>query len=369
MSYPDSDSIASSNNRLIVDELSYDTNTLQNESHGLLSSLTNEQRRVFDEIMNAVEANKGGVFFLYGYGGTGKTFLWKTLSVATRSKGQIVLNVASSGIASLLLSGGRTAHSRFHIPINLNVYSTCSIKPCSDDAHLLKETKLIIWDEASMIHKYAFEALDSLMTDVLTPNTSINSGILFGGKVIVFYVDFRQVLHVITNGSRKRIVNASLCSSYIWGKCKLLRLTKNIRLTIGAQTSEQTKQFAKWLLDIGEGNVGGLNDGEATIGIPDDLLINDSALLAPTNEDVQDINDRLLSLFPGDEKEYLSSDSICPTKDFVDLLQANLYSPDVLNSLKIFGLPNHRLVLKVGAPVMLFRNIDHQIGLCNGTRL
>ncbi|XP_076898135.1 uncharacterized protein LOC143551628 [Bidens hawaiensis] len=166
MPYPDHDSIASSNNRLIVDELSYDTITLQNESHSLISSLTDEQRKVFDEIMNAVEANKGGVFFLYGYGGTGKTFLWKTLSVAIRSKGQIVLNVASSGIASLMLSEGRTAHSRFHIPINLNEDSTCSIKPGSDDAHLLKETKLIIWDEAPMIHKHAFEALDRTMMDV-----------------------------------------------------------------------------------------------------------------------------------------------------------------------------------------------------------
>ncbi|XP_076945826.1 uncharacterized protein LOC143617044 [Bidens hawaiensis] len=390
MPYPDHDSIASSNNRLIVDELSYDTTTLQNESHSLISSLTDEQR---------FEANKGGVFFLYGYGGTGKTFLWKTLSVAIRSKGQIVLNVASSGIASLLLSGGRTAHSRFHIPINLNEDSTCSIKPGSDDAHLLKETKLIIWDEAPMIHKHAFEALDRTMMDVLTPNTSINSGIPFGGKVIVFGGDFRQVLPVITNGSRQQIVNASLCSSYIWGKCKLLRLTKNMRLTIRAQASdiEQANQFAKWLLDIGEGNVGGSNDGEATIDIPHDLLINDSydpiqslidfvypsilqniknieffrerAILAPTNEDVQDINDRLISLFPRDEKEYLSSDSICPTEDFVDPLQANLYSPNVLNGLKISGLPNHRLVLKVGVLVMLLRNIDHQIGLCNGTRL
>ncbi|XP_076935570.1 uncharacterized protein LOC143602288 [Bidens hawaiensis] len=345
MPYPDHNSIASSNNRLIVDELSYDTITLQNESHSLISSLTDEQRKVFDEIMNAVKANKGGVFFLYGYGGTGKTFLWKTLSVAIRSKGQIVLNVASSGIASLLLSGGRTAHSRFHIPINLNEDSTCSIKLGSDDVHLLKETKLIIWDEAPMIHKHAFEALDRTMTDVLTPNNSINSGIPFGGKVIVFGGDFRQVLPVITNGSRQQIVNASLCSSYIWGKCKLLRLTKNMRLTIGAQASdiEQTNQFAKWLLDIGEGNVGGSNDGEATIDIPRDLLINDSydpiqslidfvypsiiqniknieffrerAILAPTNEDVQDINDRLISLFPRDEKEYLSSDSTCNGQD------------------------------------------------------
>ena len=32
-------------------------------------------------------------------------------------------------------------------------------------------------------------------------------------------------------------------------------------------------------------------------------------------------------------------------------------------------ITNHRLVLKVGVPVMLLRNIDQQKGLCNGTRL
>ncbi|XP_076912260.1 uncharacterized protein LOC143570510 [Bidens hawaiensis] len=107
----------------------------------------------------AVEQNKGGVFFVYGYDGTGKTCLWKTLSTAIRSKGEIVLTVASSGIASLLLSGGRTAHSTFHIPINLNEDSTCYIDPGTDEAQLLEKTKLIIWDEAPMAHKHGFQAL------------------------------------------------------------------------------------------------------------------------------------------------------------------------------------------------------------------
>ncbi|KAL4586130.1 hypothetical protein LXL04_010761 [Taraxacum kok-saghyz] len=72
-----------------------------------------EQRFVFYDIMKAVHKKKGCVFFVYGYGGIGKTFLWKTLSTSIRSQGEIVLNIASSGIASLLLSGGRTAHSWF----------------------------------------------------------------------------------------------------------------------------------------------------------------------------------------------------------------------------------------------------------------
>ncbi|KAM0064559.1 putative DNA helicase [Helianthus debilis subsp. tardiflorus] len=399
MPYPDHDSISSSNNRLINEELAYDQNDLKNEFNTLLTSLTEEQRLIFNDITRAVEDNNGGVFFVYGYGGTGKTYFWKTLSTAIRSRREIVLNVASSGIASLLLTRGRTAHSRFLIPLNLNEDSICHINPDSDVADLLKKTKLIIWDEAPMVHKHGFEALDRTLKDILASDTTNNSELPFGGIVIVFGGDFRQILPVVPNGSRHDIVNASLSSSYIWHNCNVLRLTKNMRLTVGSASAdlEQTKIFAQWLLDVGEGNGGASNDGEAVIQIPEDLLITDSsdpisslidfvypnilqnfggteyfqdrAILAPTNEVVQEVNDRLLSLYPGEEKEYLSSDSLAESEYLHNNFDANLYSPDVLNGLKLSGLPNHRLVLKVGVPVMLLRNIDQKNGLCNGTRL
>ncbi|XP_076961115.1 uncharacterized protein LOC143637662 [Bidens hawaiensis] len=101
---------------------------------------------------------------------------------------------------------------------------------------------------------------------------------LFGGKVVVLGGDFRQILLVVQNGTRNECVNATISSSYIWSKCKVLTLTKNMRLTVGSQMTDsvEIKQFADWLLDIGEGNLGGPNDGEATITIPDDLLIKHS---------------------------------------------------------------------------------------------
>jgi ATP-dependent DNA helicase PIF1 len=399
MPFPDDDSISSANNVLLNEEMAYDKQLLQNQFNELFRSLTDEQRLIFEEITTAVREDKGGVFFVYGYGGTGKTYLWKTLSASVRSEGKVVLNVASSGIASLLLSGGRTAHSRFHIPLNLLEDSFCYIKPDSDLARLLKETSLIIWDEAPMVHKYGFEALDRSLKDIFPcPNGSPCDN-LFGGKVIVFGGDFRQILPVVPNGSRQQIVNASLSSSYIWRKCKVLKLTKNLRLnsTNDSFDIQQTRLFAKWLLDIGEGIVGGMNEGEALIQIPEDLLIKNNvdpvseliqfvypsifenfdnsnffherAILAPRNDVVQEINDRLLSTFPGQEKEYLSSDNICQTELLDDNLDANLYSPDMLNGIKVSGLPNHRLVLKVGVPVMLLRNLDQKSGLCNGTRL
>ncbi|XP_076904124.1 uncharacterized protein LOC143559429 [Bidens hawaiensis] len=75
------------------------------------------------------------------------------------------------------------------------------------------------------------------------------------------------------------VVNASLNSSHIWSKCKVLRLTKNMRLTVGCEPSnvEEIAQFADWLLELGKGKLGGDNDGNSIIEIPDDLLIGDSS--------------------------------------------------------------------------------------------
>ena len=114
-------------NKFIIDELQYNKEDMAKEHAMLFKSLTNEQVHVYDDIMNATFSKHEGFFFLYGYGGTGKTFMWKTLSVAIRSKGMIVLNVASSGIASLLLLGGKIAHSNFCIPLLINEESTCNI--------------------------------------------------------------------------------------------------------------------------------------------------------------------------------------------------------------------------------------------------
>ncbi|CAN7105154.1 unnamed protein product [Brassica rapa subsp. narinosa] len=46
-----------------------------------------------------------------------------------------------------------------------------------------------------------------------------------------------------------------------------------------------------------------------------------------------------------------------------------MYPPEYLNCLEFQGLPKHKLVLKVGIPVMLLRNINEKEGLCNGTRI
>ena len=293
-----------------------------------LLKMTCEQRKIYEEILSAVNKGDGGMFFVSGFGGTGKTFLWKLLSAAIRSRGDIVLNVASSGIASLLLPGGRTAHSRFGIPLNPDEFSSCTMKHGSDQANLVKASSLIIWDEAPMMSKHCFEALDKSLSDIVGKHDTQP----FGGKVIVFGGDFRQVLPVINGAGRAEIVMASLNSSYLWTHCKVLKLSKNMRLLSAGLSPAEAKdlqEFSEWILKVGDGKLSEPNDGEAEIEIPSEFLITDfndpieaiseeiygtatslhekkeakffqeRAILCPTNEDVNTVNEYMLDKLEG----------------------------------------------------------------------
>lgn len=101
--------------------------------------------------------------------------------------------VALSGIAATLLDGGRTVHSSFKLPLNIqnNHEAMCIIKKQSSMAKALKTCKIIIWDECTMAHKHSLEALNRTLEDLK------NNDKLFGGTLILLSGDFRQTLPVI----------------------------------------------------------------------------------------------------------------------------------------------------------------------------
>jgi hypothetical protein len=158
--------------------------------------LNSDQKSVFDTIIERVLSGSPGFFFVCGHGGTGKTFLWNAIITNLRSKKKVVLAIASSGVASLLLPRGRTAHSRFKIPFDINDASTCNVRRGTMLAELIQVASLIIWDEAPMIHRRCFEALDRTMRDILSEQDPANDVLPFGGKPAVLGCDFRQILPV-----------------------------------------------------------------------------------------------------------------------------------------------------------------------------
>jgi len=138
------------------------------------------------------------------------------LSAAVRSKGLIILNTSSSGITTFLLPGGRTAHSTLTVPIEINEASSLTMEKDTPRADLVRAAKLIIWDEAPMMHRWCFEAIDRSMCNIMSKNDPLNEFKPFGGVTVVLGGDVRQILHVVRKGTRQDIVDASINSSKIW---------------------------------------------------------------------------------------------------------------------------------------------------------
>jgi Cdc6-like AAA superfamily ATPase len=80
----------------------------------------------YEIILNVVIKKEGKLFFVYGSGGTGKTFVWTTLLSHLQGQGKIVLIVASLGIASLLLWAAELPiqDSRFQLICTMNRLAT-----------------------------------------------------------------------------------------------------------------------------------------------------------------------------------------------------------------------------------------------------
>ena len=62
-------------NRLLREELDYDIYELQEEHSPLFEKSNQKQKEIYESVLDALNENKGGIFFVYGHGGTGKTFL------------------------------------------------------------------------------------------------------------------------------------------------------------------------------------------------------------------------------------------------------------------------------------------------------
>lgn len=109
------------------------------------AQLNPDQRSCFQTIVTAITDDpQTAHFYLQGPGGTSKTFLYQTLCHYYRSQGRTVLCVASTGITALLLPDGRTSHSQFRIPLELNESSVSTITKTSRLRAYLCSTDLII---------------------------------------------------------------------------------------------------------------------------------------------------------------------------------------------------------------------------------
>ena len=292
-----------------------------------------------------------------------------------RGMGKTVFPVALTGLAANLLEGGRTAHSRFKLPVPLNETSTSLIKSGDKNAMALKNCDLFIWDEAPMAPGKALIVVDHLLKDVMQCHES------FGGKRFLFAGDFRQCLPVVPRGGQVAIVNETIKRIDLWPKLNQLKLKRNMR----SDPSEQ--DFSTWLLDLGEGKIGGtecygMNWFEISFhcmvetDIADEMFgdviteqdirkLQSTAILTPCNDASLELNNRIIAKIQTTGREYRSVDAVgCD-----DAEESMNYPMEFVNNQTPSGMPPHILFLKKGTIIKLLRNLNSAIGLCNGTRL
>jgi len=126
-----------------------------------------EQAAAFDTVLKSVTNNQGHLFFIHTTGGCGKTFFCNTITAEVRRKQQVALYVALSRIAALLLDKRRMSHSHFKIPLSINEDSVAGLKQNSHMFPVIQQTKVIIWDEVPIQHKYNIDAVDQCLRDLL----------------------------------------------------------------------------------------------------------------------------------------------------------------------------------------------------------
>lgn len=174
-----------------------------------------------------------------------------------------------------------------------------------------------------------------------------------------------------------------------------MRLLRNSH-TLTPEERMKAEQFADWLLRVGEG----LTDGNDTglLCLPEECCISpnsessidqlidaiypnvsslssledirceyfkERAILSPRNASVDELNEKVLNRLSEEEKTFLSADKASDESGRnIDNLPI-----EYLNSIVLAGFPLHKTILKIGAPILLLRNLDPANGLCNGTRL
>ena len=342
-------------------EINYNCEEEAESANNNIARLNNEQNIVFKEFTEMIADYEAGeqinenIIFLDDPGGTGKTFLINTMLAHIRGQGKIAIAASTSGIAATLLSGGRTVHSTFKVPLNTHLNETpfCNIARGTALAELLKATSVIIVDETTMAHKTVYEAMDGTFQDILQNNMP------FGGIPVLLCGDFRQLLPVVKSGTQAQIVKASIKKSYLWRRIKVSHLTINMQVFLSENNQTTEANFSTTLLQLGEGRLPIVDDNN-TVFVPHNLgqvvnsieqlketvfpnlmqmytdteWLSQRAILCPLNANVNKINNDILNKIPGEENIFRSIDTAITDNEAI------LYPAEFLNALNPSGLPS-----------------------------
>ncbi|OAD60941.1 ATP-dependent DNA helicase PIF1 [Eufriesea mexicana] len=292
--------------------------------------ITDEQNK----ILNAVLSGKN-VFFT-GSAGTGKSFLLRTIIAALPP--DVTVATASTGVAACHI-GGQTLHQFSGIGLGTANLERCvQMASRNSSAASWRKTKHLIIDEISMVDGDYFDKIEAVARHIRKSERP------FGGIQLILCGDFFQLPPVSTKDK-----NTKFCfQSEAWEKC--------VHFNFELQTVHRQKdpEFVKILNSIRIGRV--TDDIAERLKATAKQKIENNGILATrlcshVNE-AEEINEHQLNSLEGESKIYIAQDS---DVSMTNTLNQQLTVPD-------------KLILKVGAQVMLLKNVNISDGLVNGAR-
>lgn len=354
------------------------------------------QQAGHDRIMAAVRGeHQQRCFLIIGPGGSGKTTLYKHIMVTCEEGNFKAKAFATTGIAATLMPGGVTVHRGFGLPIKIDDQSRSYLESrlTSNTCKELRDTHVLFIDEITMMLKHSVRMIDQLLKTIMGNNQP------FGGKIMVFGGDFRQLLPVVQGGTRSKIIDECVISSPLWNNFEVITLTVNMR--------SGNQEFSDWLLNLGTGllpDIAGLTPN--MVEIPQNLLLKipahiaalaqppptqmsrelramietvfsdditqlspiqlgQRAILCTTVKEMMSVNNHIITSIAGQSHDFFSTDDVV-SDDPNDITN---FPVEYLNVQHPSGMPPHKLTLKPDSIVMLLRNLDPENGLSNGTRL
>ncbi|XP_050457326.1 ATP-dependent DNA helicase PIF1 [Cataglyphis hispanica] len=296
----------------------------------IAGELTEEQIKVLNAVLG------GRNVFFTGSAGTGKSFLLKKIISALPP--DVTMATASTGVAACHI-GGITLHQFAGIGLGTGTKERCfQLASRPSVISIWRKTKHLVIDEISMVDGEFFDKIEAVARHIRRTEKP------FGGIQLILCGDFFQLPPVckINNG-------AKFCfQSEAWQRC--VHFNFELR-TVHRQKDEA---FVKVLNSIRIGRV--TDDIENTLKETAKQHIESNGVLATRLcshvKEADEINEFQLNELKGETKIYTALDS---DNSMTNMLDQQLPVPG-------------KLVLKVGAQVMLLKNININSGLVNGAR-
>ena len=321
--------------------------------------LTVEQEEAINEVL------AGKSIFLTGPGGVGKSHLIRELKERVLLAGKTIDVTAMTGCAALQLEcGAKTLHSWASIGLGKEpvheLIKTLLWKKNIHARNRWKFTDILVIDEVSMLTSDLLEKLDQIARKFRN-----NQFKCMGGLQLVLVGDFAQLPPVMQNDiSGSFIENPMLFDSEIWKEV----VEKTICLK---QIQRQSNPILQTILN--QARMGALT--KESIDILESRHISKHTIgdILPTqiysmNHKVDSINDRKLDEI---NSELIVRIATACSSSKKDSLSPNMDDPEVKRALS--KLDNDAsyvplLCMKIGAQVMLIKNIDVEAGFVNGSR-